>query len=95
MKKDNLNTKEKFWFVRKTYGWGWVPATWQGVLVLIIYIFLLVLFSFMPKDYSSSKAIILNGILPVLILTVALIRICYIKGEKPRWQWGTPKDKKD
>lgn len=91
-KKDNLNTKEKFWFVRKTYGWGWVPATWQGWLVLFVYIILLTLFSFTVDEYSSFREIILTFILPVLFLTITLIRICYKKGEKPRWQWGTRKE---
>ncbi|HRH30706.1 MAG TPA: hypothetical protein PK886_01400 [Candidatus Paceibacterota bacterium] len=91
-KKDNLNTKEKFWFVRKTYGWGWVPATWQGWLVLFIYIIILTLFSFTVDEYSSFREIIFTFILPVLFLTITLIRICYKKGEKPRWQWGTRKE---
>lgn len=92
-KKDNLNTKEKFWFVRKTYGWGWVPATWQGWLVLFVYIILLTLFSFTVDEYSSFREIILTFILPVLFLTITLIRICYKKGEKPRWQWGPQNNK--
>ena len=92
-KKDNLNTKEKFWFVRKTYGWGWVPATWQGWLVLFIYIIILTLFSFTVDEYSSFREIIFTFILPVLFLTITLIRICYKKGEKPRWQWGPQNNK--
>lgn len=91
-KKDNLNTKEKFWFVRKTYGWGWVPATWQGWLVLFVYIILVTIFSFTIDEFSTFREVVFTFILPVLFLTITLIRICYKKGEKPRWQWGTRKE---
>src|SRR5262245_12007807 len=33
--KDN---PEQYWFKRRTYGWGWVPATWQGWLTLLIFL---------------------------------------------------------
>lgn len=89
MKKDNLNTKEKFWFVRKTYGWGWVPATWQGWIVLFIYIILVTIFSFTIDEFSTFREVVFTFILPVLFLTITLIHICYKKGEKPCWQWGT------
>jgi hypothetical protein len=92
MKKDNLNTKEKFWFVRKTYGWGWVPAAWQGWIVLFIYIILVTIFSFTIDKFSTFREVVFTFILPVLFLTITLIRICYKKGEKPRWQWGTRKE---
>jgi hypothetical protein len=26
--------------------------------------------------------------LPILGLTILLIIVCYLKGEKPRWRWG-------
>ncbi|MCX6717702.1 MAG: hypothetical protein NTU76_03445 [Candidatus Taylorbacteria bacterium] len=25
----------KLWFKRKTYGWGWVPSSWEGWFVVI------------------------------------------------------------
>jgi hypothetical protein len=33
--------------------------------------------------------------LPILLLTVALIIVCYKTGEKPHWQWGFPDKNKD
>jgi hypothetical protein len=32
--KDN---PEQYWFKRKAYGWGCVPATWQGWLTLGVF----------------------------------------------------------
>jgi hypothetical protein len=31
--------------------------------------------------------------LPIILSTALLIFICYKKGEKPRWQWGPPKNR--
>jgi uncharacterized membrane protein YhaH (DUF805 family) len=75
-----------YWFKRKLYGWGWVPATWQGWLVILVWL-LLFTFSIQTLDHEWLKNIFVTT-----ILTVGLIYICYKKGEKPRWQWG--KDKK-
>jgi len=82
-------TKKKLWFAAKTYGWGWTPATWEGWLVIAIYL------SFVFRDVrridatlstGSSSPIVLT--LPILIATTALIAVSYWKGEKPRWRWG-------
>lgn len=71
---------KKPWFKRKTYGWGWTPSTWQGWAVLALYLFGAV------KGFVSVFA---PGF---LLLTAALIAVCYLTGEKPRWQWGKKKD---
>ncbi|MBM3206054.1 MAG: hypothetical protein FJZ43_00320 [Candidatus Staskawiczbacteria bacterium] len=90
--KDN---PKKYWFKRKIYGWGWVPVTWQGWLVVAIYIGALLFFGFTIDASSSDKEIIFTFFLPILFLSIILIRICYKKGEKPRWQWGIPKKDKN
>jgi len=78
---------KKIWFKRKLYGWGWTPCSWEGWLVLLVWIILFI--SLVKKiDHEFLK----NEIL-ILLSVVVLIFICYKKGEKPRWQWG--KRKKD
>jgi hypothetical protein len=77
-----------YWFKRKLYGWGWVPVKWQGWLVVGVYVLALVLFSLTIDESSSALEVFFTFILPILLLTVVLIRICYKKGEKPRWSWG-------
>jgi hypothetical protein len=74
-----------FWFPAKRYGWGWgLPSVWQGWAVLITY-FALVLggipFIQVPRGSVLYVAY-------VSILTVALIAVCWLKGEPPRWRWG-------
>jgi hypothetical protein len=89
--KDN---PEGYWFKRKLYGWGWVPVKWQGWLIVGIYIVAVILFGSTISENSLPNEIIFTFFLPVTLLTITLIRICYWKGEKPRWQWGLPKEDK-
>lgn len=85
-----------YWFKRKIWGWGWVPATWQGWLVTLLYV---VLVSFLmltreeaiPGNPDSGSNFLVFG-LPILVLTIIFIGIAYTKGEKPKWQWGLPDD---
>ncbi len=80
------------WFKRKTYGWGWYPSTWQGWLVIAIYIAIIFALGLTIDENSTQKEVNLIFVLPVLIATTALVTISYKKGEKPRWQWGEKKE---
>jgi len=86
--KDN---PDNYWFKRKLYGYGWVPATWQGWLITFIYLTLVFIFALTINDTSPVREIMFTFIMPVLFLTVTFIRIAYKKGEKPSWQWGLKK----
>ncbi|MEK7600538.1 MAG: hypothetical protein AAB463_01075 [Patescibacteria group bacterium] len=83
---------QHLWFKRKWFGWGWTPATWQGWLVTVVYIGLLVLFGLTIDDDSPRREVMFLFILPALFLTITFLRIAYKTGEKPRWQWGMPKE---
>ena len=76
----------KIWFVRKSYGYGWTPSTWEGWLVLLLW---LIVFIPLITMVEYNLILSLGGI---LFATGLLIYICYKKGEKPRWQWGKRKD---
>ena len=74
-----------YWFRAKRYGWGWgLPLTWEGWLVLagfvVLFVFSVVAFSpaTRPMAYAAS----------VVVLSGALVGVCYFKGEPPRWRWG-------
>ena len=82
------NNPEGYWFKRKLYGWGWTPARWQGWAVVGIYVIVIVALALTVDENSSVREIALMVILPAVLLAITLIRICYKKGEKPRWQWG-------
>lgn len=82
------NNPEHYWFKRKLYGWGWTPATKEGWLVIITYAVLIVALALIIDNNSSIREIVYIFMLPVFLLTLSVIGICYKKGERPRWQWG-------
>ena len=86
--KDN---PERYWFKRKLYGWGWTPATWQGWLIVLIYIILVLLFALTIDETAPERELWFTFVLPLILLTTTLIGICWKTGEKPRWQWGHKK----
>jgi len=92
--KDN---PQGYWFKAKLYGWGWVPVKWQGWLVLLVYVGLILILTLtisrekdIPENLDSGSNVLVFA-LPIILLTALLIFICYKKGEKPRWQWGPKK----
>ncbi len=89
----NNKTTKKLWFKRKTYGWGWVPVSWEGWLVILAYTVLIIdIFKDVDKFADSAPAGFWAITPRFFVLTLALIFICYRKGEKPKWTWGPDKE---
>lgn len=90
--KDN---PQGYWFKRKLYGWGWVPARWQGWVVVATFIVIVVAsgLEMSARDEGGEPTTGELGwfFARILIAVVALIVVCYKTGEKPRWMWGPPK----
>ena len=84
-----LSHTQNYWFRAKRYGWGWgLPATWHGWAVILMYLALVVggiRFVQVPEGSIAYVAY-------VAVLTVVLIAVCWLKGEPPRWRWGTHDD---
>ena len=78
------NNPKGYWFKRKLYGWGWVPARWQGSIVTFIFILAIVATAtlFIPSGNVTAYLVSLS------LAVVSLILIAYKTGEKPRWSWG-------
>lgn len=89
--KDN---PQGYWFKRRLYGWGWTPARWQGLLTLLVYLAAVLFFTLTIDPASSDREVMFTFLLPLILLTATLIRICFLKGEAPRWTWGLPPEKK-
>lgn len=82
-----------YWFKRKLYGWGWVPVSKEGWLVVLGFIGVLLLngFYFASKISTNGEPTTfdLSLFFGVLIISIILLFwICYKKGEKPQWSWG-------
>lgn len=87
-----MKPEEKMiWFKRKRYGWGWTPCTWQGWMVVVIYIvgLLKIIQNLLPNSSASSPT---QFFIAIITWTVILIVVSYRTGEKPRWQWGEDDD---
>lgn len=80
-----MSSKPDYWFPAKRYGWGWgLPARWEGWVVVVVYLVLIgVAVWMLPPDREPGAFVALVG-----VLSAALIAVCWIKGEPPRWRWG-------
>ena len=75
-----------YWFPAKAYGVGWgLPVTWQGWAILLVYIAAMIVTAFLRSPTSNSRVFI--GL--SFAYTIALIIVCYIKGERLNWRWGS------
>jgi len=83
---------QDIWFKRKVFGWGWTPVTWQGWLVTLVFIIAIFAFALTIDERSTPRELVFTFFLPVTLLSITFIRIAYLKGEKPKWMWGFPKD---
>ena len=82
------NNQKQIWFPAKKYGWGWgPPSTWQGWVVFAVWLALLVTGCVLLAPTRNVALFIGYAVL----LGIALIVVCLIKGETPRWRWGDSK----
>ena len=80
-----MQPDQHYWFPAKRYGWGWgTPTTWQGWVVLVAFIGLVVLGALLFPPAKALAAYVTY----IAVLTVLLIGVCWLKGEPPRWRWG-------
>ena len=92
MNMDDLHAKpaptsssEPYWFPAKRYGYGWgPPATWQGWVVLAVYLALVAAGMFLFPPHVE----LLPFLVYEFVLTLGLIVVCYAKGEPPSWRGG-------
>jgi L-asparagine transporter-like permease len=70
---------KELWFRRKPYGYGWEPCSWQGWLIIALFVYLIIDATFREK------------FLMVFVWVIVLLAVCYCTGETPRWQWGKQK----
>jgi len=82
---NQIEKETRYWFPAKTYGWGWgLPSVWQGWVTLVLYLSLITLsvYFFPPEEQ------LVLFLFSVILLSVLLIVICWVKGEPPKWRWG-------
>jgi drug/metabolite transporter (DMT)-like permease len=81
-----MHPKPMFWFPVKRYGWGWgLPVCWQGWLVFVSYMILIVggVVYFLLQRNPLALFGYIWGLTAILVVIVA------VKGERPvAWRWG-------
>jgi predicted anti-sigma-YlaC factor YlaD len=83
------------WFKRKTYGYGWTPATKEGWWVIVVYTLFVTLSGIYFVRDAATVADIALFCLSLVAASAILIGVCIKKGETPRWQWGERTDEID
>lgn len=80
------NSKKK-WFKAEMYGWGWYPVSWEGWIIISLYMIAISLhFINIEKFAHSTSDALLNFSIPFVITTVFLLIICYARGERPSFR---------
>lgn len=83
--KDN---PKHYWFKRKMFGWGWTPVTWEGWLIMLAYIAVILLLVLRLDESANLDERLWSFIIPAIPISVIFFAILYKKGESPKWQWG-------
>jgi hypothetical protein len=84
-----MEQKEEYWFVRRKYGWGWTPGNWKGLFTLVSWAIIFVIMIFIAYAKSNSVMdMFYISIIPLITITLVMWIVCWMKGEKPKWQWG-------
>jgi uncharacterized membrane protein len=91
--KDN---PEGYWFKARLFGYGWMPATWQGWVTMFIFLVLVFAntYRFVSQGHSRQDVPV-SFLIETFLLVALLLVVCLVKGEKPRWHWGVPKKYKN
>jgi hypothetical protein len=73
----------KYWFIAKHIGWGWgLPCAWQGWVVLTLFFGLVLLgaVQLLPRQEKATFMAYCG------LLSLALVGVCWLTGEPPRWR---------
>jgi hypothetical protein len=75
---------------RRRYGWGWIPVTWQGWVVILaqISIVFIAAFQLPPKPAMPTAAQLFNFLVTLVLAIGTLILVSWFTSPSPRWRWG-------
>jgi hypothetical protein len=83
---------KRLWFKNKTYGYGWVPVTWEGWVAMLVYaigMIFIVRNILALVEYDRFRGVwVAISMGRIALLTLALLIVARWKGEKPGWHWG-------
>ena len=93
---ENGNTPKKYWFKPKRYGYGMTPASWEGWLITLGFILILLGFGkyigMFEAEADQSKDIAIKFISGVLVLSLLFVRASESRCDgELKWRWGLKK----
>lgn len=85
-----MKSKNKYWFKRKRYGYGWTPSNLEGWLLIVAYLAIVILgvFFFSDKLESGDPLYSIVYLIFVIMSTTILLLITVRKAPKGKWRWG-------
>jgi hypothetical protein len=84
----------KYWFKPKTYGYGMVPISWEGWLVVAIFVGILYISAYINYivPFSANMTELLSFLLDVVTYTALFIVLFKDKTNGTlEWRWGKKK----
>lgn len=82
----------KYWFIPKSYGYGYYPITWEGWICVLIILAILALSAYTNSFFEITGPTTKEGFRFVLDLTIFLFVANPIlqnkTEEKVTWKWG-------
>lgn len=84
------HSQANYWFKRRRYGLGWVPVTWQGILLLAAYLACLFgsVLLLPAKPASPDGGQIARCISLLVLATIIFVGLARRHAPAPRWRWG-------
>ncbi len=77
---------KKPWFRTKVYGWGWIPCSWEGWVVIFAFILFLVRDFLRIDENSLSASDTLRPFIGHMVIAIlVLVAISYWKGDRAKW----------
>lgn len=81
--RDWYRVRPGYWFAQKRYGWGFVPATWQGWALILGVLAVAGAIQKLAEDRSALYHLLF------LPLFGGALWLCWLKTDGGwRWRWG-------
>ena len=82
---------KKYWFRQKSFGYGSTPNTWQGWLVSLVFLLLVVAIAFAGPHLRDNHRSALLMLLALPVLALIFVWIVHAKTEGG-WRWRNGRD---
>lgn len=85
-----MKSKNKYWFKRKRYGYGWTPSSKEGWLLIVVYLAVVIFGGFIFSNKLGSEDMFYTIAYSIFVITstTILLLITVRKAPKGKWRWG-------